>query len=128
MSMRSEEIPMKMTFNVECLLCHINKTLKVASSLGDEKTNRAFARELMQLYDRMPENAFAPWLAPHTAQLLNRDYGVDFDRYAQEKRDSNAFVMERLEQQGAVDEVKVLRKQLERIIPPVWEDEVYPEQ
>ena len=36
-------------------------------------------------------------------------------------------VMERLEQQGAVDEVKILRKQLERIIPPVWEDEVYPE-
>ena len=89
---------MKMTFNVDCLLCHINKTLKVASSLGDEKTNWAFARELMQLYDRMPENAFAPWLAPHTAELLNRYYGVDFDRYAQEKRDSNAFVMERLEQ------------------------------
>jgi uncharacterized protein with ATP-grasp and redox domains len=58
----------------------------------------AFARELMELYSRMPEGACAPWLAPHTAQLMNRYYGVDLDRYALEKKQSNAFVLERKDQ------------------------------
>lgn len=89
---------MSVTFNVDCLLCHMNKHLSEVRALGDDQTNMAFARELMELYRRVPENASAPWLAPHTAQLLHRYYGIDLDRYRQEKADSNAFVLERQEQ------------------------------
>lgn len=89
---------MEMTFNVDCLLCHMKKHLSEACTLGDDQTNMAFARELMELYSRMPEGACAPWLAPHTAQLMNRYYGVDLDRYALEKRQSNTFVLERKDQ------------------------------
>ena len=60
---------MEMTFNVDCLLCHMKKHLSEACTLGDDQTNMAFAWELMELYSRMPEGACAPWLAPHTAQL-----------------------------------------------------------
>ena len=89
---------MEMTFNVDCLLCHMKKHLSEACMLGDDQTNMAFARELMELYSRMPEGACAPWLAPHTAQLMNRYYGVDLDRYALEKKQSNTFVLERKDQ------------------------------
>ena len=89
---------MEMTFNVDCLLCHMKKHLSEACTLGDDRTNMAFARELMELYSRMPEGACAPWLAPHTAQLMNRYYGVDLDRYALEKKQSNTFVLERKDQ------------------------------
>ena len=89
---------MEMTFNVDCLLCHMKKHLSEACTLGDDQTNMAFARELMELYSRMPEGACAPWLAPHTAQLMNRYYGVDLDRYALEKKQSNTFVLERKDQ------------------------------
>ena len=89
---------MEMTFNVDCLLCHMNKHLSEACTLGDDQTNMAFARELMELYSRMPEGACAPWLAPHTAQLMNRYYGVELDRYALEKKQSNTFVLERKDQ------------------------------
>ena len=33
-------------------------------------------------------------------------------------------VMDRLEQNGSADEARVLRRQLERIIPAVWEDDL----
>ena len=89
---------MEMTFNVDCLLCHMKKHLSEACTLGDDQTNMAFARELMELYSRMPEGACAPWLAPDTAQLRNRYYGVDLDRYALEKKQSNTFVLERKDQ------------------------------
>ena len=89
---------MKMTCNVDCLLCHMKKHLSEACTLGDDQTNMAFARELMELYSRMPEGACAPWLAPHTAQLMNRYYGVELDRYALEKKQSNTFVLERKDQ------------------------------
>ena len=89
---------MEMTFNVDCLLCHMKKHLSEACTLGDDQTNMAFARELMELYSRMPEGACAPWLAPHTAQLMNRYYGVELDRYALEKKQSNTFVLERKDQ------------------------------
>ena len=89
---------MEMTFNVDCLLCHMKKHLSEACTLGDDQTNMAFARELMELYSRMPEGACAPWLAPHTAQLMSRYYGVELDRYALEKKQSNTFVLERKDQ------------------------------
>ena len=89
---------MEMTFNVDCLLCHMKKHLSEACTLGDDQTNMAFARERMELYSRMPEGACAPWLAPHTAQLMNRYYGVELDRYALEKKQSNTFVLERKDQ------------------------------
>ena len=89
---------MEMTFNVDCLLCQMKKHLSEACTLGVDQTNLAFARELMELYSRMPEGACAPWLAPHTAQLMNRYYGVELDRYALEKKQSNTFVLERKDQ------------------------------
>ncbi|MBQ7340587.1 MAG: DUF89 family protein [Oscillospiraceae bacterium] len=88
---------MSIKMNTVCYQCHMNRSLETARSLGDEATATAFLRELMKLYAELPEEASSPTLSPKTAELLQKFYGLDPDRYKEEKRLSNAFVMERLD-------------------------------
>ncbi len=81
----------------KCLECHFTRTLATARSLGDEKTAMAFAKELCRLYIEMPENVASPHFGPATTDLLQRFYGLDPDRYKEEKRLSNQFVLDRFE-------------------------------
>ncbi len=81
----------------QCLECHFTRTLATARALGDEKTAMAFARELAKIYVNLPENVASPYFGPATADLLTKFYGLDPDRYRQEKLDSNRFVMERFD-------------------------------
>ena len=83
--------------NATCLACHFGKQLETASTLGDEKTAVAFARELMQLYLDAPDEAASPYFGPGVTALFQKYYGLSEDRYIQEKVDSNRFVMERFE-------------------------------
>ena len=80
----------------QCLLCHLERNIQLARKLGDEKTATAFAKELMKVYISAPEGASAPFFGPETSQLFHRFYGLDVDRFRQEKKDSNAFVLPRL--------------------------------
>ncbi len=82
----------------KCLECHFTRTLATARELGDERTAMAFAKELARIYVNLPENVASPHLGPATADLLTKFYGLDPDRYRQEKIDSNRFVMERFHQ------------------------------
>ena len=88
---------MNIGMNATCLHCHFSKNLKLALSLGDEATAHAFAKDLMRLYLEAPEGVGSPWFGPDITALLEKHYGITEDRYAQEKRDSNRFVMERLD-------------------------------
>ncbi len=89
---------MSVAFNAECLLCHLGRSLKTAEALGDEATAMAFAKDLMRGYLEAPEHVGSPWFGPGTADLLHHYYGVDIDRFREEKRLSNAFVLERMAQ------------------------------
>lgn len=89
---------MSIPFNSRCLLCHLGKAMKTAEAHGDEATAMDFARELMEEYRKAPADVGSPWFAPATADLLHKYYGLDIDRFRQEKLDSNAFAMARLEQ------------------------------
>ena len=89
---------MSLPFDSVCLQCHLNRSLETARKLGTEEQAMAFARELMQIYcSAAPEKA-SPWISLEANTLLNRFYCIDGDRFAQEKQESNAFVMARLEQ------------------------------
>ena len=81
-----------------CLLCHFNKNVDTARGLGTEAQATAFARALMQIYLDSPENVGATWYGPATAELFDKIYGVGPDRFVEEKRQSNAFVLERMDQ------------------------------
>ncbi len=88
---------MSVQLNARCFACHLNRNVNAALKLGNEATATAFAKELMALYLSAPEGANSPWLGPGTAALFQKFYGLPEDRYAEEKRFSNQFVLERMD-------------------------------
>ena len=98
---------MGIAMNTECILCHLNKNIATARSLGDEETATEFARELMKLHLSLPEGSNSACLGPATNALFTKYYGLDPDRYRKEKQEANRFVLERLEQlRSRVQEAK----------------------
>ncbi len=88
---------MSLGLGTECILCHLNRHIEKARTLGDEKTAQAFAKELMQQMLDAPSDASSPTLGPGAAELYRKYYGLEEDRYKQEKEDSNRFVLQRME-------------------------------
>jgi len=80
-----------------CLLCQLERNLKTARKLGTEQQATAFAKDLMALLSSAPEGVPAPFFTPGVAKLFHDRYGLSMDRYAQEKKESNAFVLARME-------------------------------
>ena len=81
-----------------CLVCFLQRNIELVRPLGTEEQTTAFAKKIMQMYLDAPQGVSAPWFGPAVADLLHEMYGLDIDRFRQEKIDSNAFVLERLEQ------------------------------
>ena len=88
---------MKIHMNATCLKCHFGKNLETAMALGDEDTALAFGKDLMQLYLSAPEGVSSPWFGPGVTALFQKHYGLDEDRYVQEKQLSNAYVLQRMD-------------------------------
>ena len=102
---------MSVVFSSECILCHLRRNIETARSLGTEEQATAFARELLKMYLSAPEGVGSPWFGPATTDLYHEMYGLDLDRYRQEKEDSNRFVLERLGQ---------IRARVEKAEDPVY--------
>lgn len=95
---------MSIPMDAMCFQCHLRRNLDTARRYGDETKATAFAKELMQLYLRMPEGSSSPELGPWVNELFLKYYGLEADRMRKEKEDSNAFVLQRLDQiQALVD-------------------------
>ena len=88
---------MKMNMNTECLLCHLERNVELARTLGTEEKATAFAKELMKMYVSAPDHLTSPHFACGTEELLRSFYGVESDRYLQEKQESNRFILERMD-------------------------------
>lgn len=88
---------MSIPIDSQCIQCHLRRNLETARKLGTEAQATAFAKELLKLYLSAPEKVSSPWLAPATAELFQRFYGVPEDRFREEKEISNRFVLERLD-------------------------------
>lgn len=88
---------MSIGMDAQCYLCHLRRNVETARTLGPEETATAFAKALMELYLTTPPEAASPTIAPATNALFQKFYGLDPDRYREEKRRSNEFVMERLD-------------------------------
>lgn len=86
---------MSIPIDSQCLLCHFQRNLELAQSLGDSEQVMEFARELMRMYLNAPADVGSPWFGPQTAQMFYDHFGLPIDRYREEKLQSNQFVMER---------------------------------
>ena len=87
-----------------CFQCHLRRYLDLARKHGDEQKATAFAKELMRLYLSLPEGVGTPRLAPEINRLLWEFYGLDANRMYREKKDSNRFVLERMDKIRAMVE------------------------
>lgn len=80
-----------------CMQCYLRRNIDLVRPLGPESKTTAFAKELMKLFLSAPEGVTAPWFGPAVADLLHEMYGLDIDRFHDEKIASNQFILERLE-------------------------------
>ena len=87
---------MSISIDTYCLQCLLRRNIALARTLGTEEQAMAFAKEIMKLCINAPEGVSSPWFGPKIADLLHDMYGLDYDRFRQEKLDSNRFVLERL--------------------------------
>lgn len=87
---------MSIPIDTYCLQCLLRRNIALAQTLGTEEQAMAFAKEVMKLCINAPEGVSSPWFGPKIADLLHDMYGLDYDRFRQEKLDSNRFVLERL--------------------------------
>ena len=83
--------------NAQCWQCHLRRHVGTAQALGGEKAADAVAKELMQAYLAAPADAGSPYFGPKVTELLEKYCGLSGDRYAEEKKMSNRFVLERLD-------------------------------
>ena len=89
---------MAVVAGTRCLLCQQERNIAAAQKLGTEEQATAFAKDLMRLLADAPTGAPAPWFTPGLTDLFHKHYGLSLDRYAQEKKDSNAFILARMDQ------------------------------
>ena len=87
---------MAVSADSRCLLCQLERNLATARKLGDEQQALAFAKDLMALLSAAPAGVPAPFFTPGITRLFDEHYHLGLDRYAEEKRQSNAFVLERM--------------------------------
>lgn len=80
-----------------CLMCYLGRNIELVRPLGTEEQTTAFAKEIMKLYLSAPEGVTANWFGPAVSDLLHEMYGLDIDRFRQEKEESNRFVLERMD-------------------------------
>lgn len=102
---------MSIAFDADCILCHLKRNIATARELGTEDQAIAFAKDLMRIYQSVPADKSFTTLNPAVSDLLKAHYGVDEDRFKQEKEDSNRFVLSRLDQ---------IRERVEKAKDPVY--------
>lgn len=87
---------MSLSTNSYCIECYLRRNIELARTLGTEEQTTLFAKRIMQMMLDAPEGASSLTYGPFTADLLHEMYGLDIDRFRQEKLDSNRFVLERM--------------------------------
>lgn len=89
---------MSIPMDTYCMQCYLRRNIDLARALGSEAEATDFARDVMRLLLDAPKDAPSPYLGPEVADLLLARYGLEIDRYRQEKIDSNRFVLAHMEE------------------------------
>ena len=87
---------MPIAMNSLCAQCLMRRHVDYARPLGDDATATKFAKGLMEAFLALPEGADSSQIGPAMTRLYTELYGLEGDRYKEEKTQSNAFALERL--------------------------------
>lgn len=88
---------MSIAMDAACLQCSLRRNIETVQSLGSAEDTMDFARELMRMYLEGPKDVPSTWFTPKIALLLHDRYGLEIDRFRQEKLDSNALVLSHMD-------------------------------
>ena len=88
---------MSISVDSYCIQCYLRRNAELVRPLGNEAKTTEFLKKIMQMYIDAPAGVPSPWFGPQVADLLHQMYGLELDRFRQEKLDSNRFVLERLD-------------------------------
>lgn len=88
---------MSIPMDTLCLECQLHRNAELARSLGDETKATEFLRRWMDIIRTMEPDAPSPCSGPATNQLLHEMYGLELDRFREEKRESNRVALELLQ-------------------------------
>ena len=87
---------MSIPMDTLCMECQFRRNAELARSLGDEETATEFLRRWMEIVISMRPEAPSPCSGPATNKLLHEMYGLELDRYREEKAQSNRIALEHL--------------------------------
>lgn len=88
---------MSIAMDAACLQCSLRRNIETVQSLGSAEETMDFARALMRLYLDGPRDVPSTWFTPKITQLLHDRYGLEMDRFRQEKLQSNTLVLSHME-------------------------------
>ena len=88
---------MSIASDTYCIQCVLKRNVEMARSLGTEEQATEYIKRVMKLMLEAPEGAPSPWYGPGITDLRCEMYGLEIDRFHQEKLDSNRFVLERMD-------------------------------
>lgn len=88
---------MSLPMNSICAQCLMGKHVNNARNIGGEAVATAFAKGIMEAFLRLPPDADSSLIGADISDLYVNLCGLSRDRFVQEKLQSNAFVLERLE-------------------------------
>jgi uncharacterized protein with ATP-grasp and redox domains len=86
-----------MRLDSQCILCLLKRHSETACACGNEEQVTAFTRDLMRLLCDGPVEMSAPFYTPGITKLFTEHFGLADDRFAEEKRLSNQYVMARFD-------------------------------
>ena len=88
---------MSVPFDSQCRRCFLDRNLDLARQLGTEEQAAEFSAALTALMDSAPQDVGSPWFGPAISDLFHDMYGLDIDRFKEEKEESNRFVLARMD-------------------------------
>ena len=89
---------MPIPVNSACIQCHLNKQIDLVRSLKGEETATAFAKDMLRIFLELPEGRDSSFISQRVALLLHHYCDLPLDRFREEKEQSNAFALERVNQ------------------------------
>lgn len=97
--------------NNVCVGCFMGKRLTQIDALGTEEQATRMGKKILQMYAESPPDMDSALLGGLVDAEICRFYGIDPDRFKEEKEMSNRFVMERLD---------VIRSRVEQAEDPIY--------
>ncbi len=89
---------MPIPVNSACMQCHLNKQIDLVRSLKGEEVATAFAKDMIRIFLELPEGRDSSFVSERVAHLLHEYCDIPFDRFREEKQQSNAFALARFPQ------------------------------